>query len=79
MSPPDSPRRSRRPILLGALIGVVVLQVLTVAWLAQSQVQAARERQALEAAARAKATRCFEQAIHRGRDACRGEAVDAAR
>jgi hypothetical protein len=79
MSPPHSPKRSRRPILLGALIGIAVLQILSVAWLARSQVQAARERQALEAAARAKATRCFEQAIHRGRDACRSETLKAAR
>lgn len=79
MSNSASPKKSRRSILLGALIGIVVMQVVTVAWLARSQVQAARERQALEAAARAKAARCFERTVHRGRDACRSEAVDAAR
>jgi hypothetical protein len=49
---------------VGALIGVVILQVLTVARLVHSQAPTAR---------------CFERTVHRGKDACRGEAVDAVR
>ncbi|MDM0039034.1 general secretion pathway protein GspL [Variovorax sp. J22G21] len=60
-----------RPILLGALIGMLIAQVLVMKWLAEAQVEAGIERQAREAAARAAQARCFEAATHRTKDACR--------
>jgi len=62
---------TRRAILVGALIGILIAQMLVMKWLAESQVEAGRERQSREAAARAAQARCFESATHRNKDACR--------
>lgn len=60
-----------RSTLMGALIGVLVVQVFLVRWLAQSQVDSAQERNLAEAAARVAEARCLETASPRTRDACR--------
>lgn len=60
-----------RTTLMGALIGVLIVQVLLVRWLAQSQVDTAQERNLVEAAARTAEARCLETASAKTRDACR--------
>lgn len=60
-----------RSTLLGALIGVLIVQVFLVRWLAQSQVDTAQERNLAEAAARVAEMRCIETASAKTRDACR--------
>jgi len=63
--------RTWRATVVGVLIGILIAQVLAMKWLAESQVEAGRERQSREAAARAAQARCFESATHRTKDACR--------
>ena len=60
-----------RSTLMGTLIGVLIVQMLLVRWLAQSQVDTAEERNIAEAAARVAESRCLETASPKTRDACR--------
>ncbi|CAN5875558.1 hypothetical protein BH11PSE13_BH11PSE13_13310 [soil metagenome] len=62
---------SWRSTLMGTLIGVLIVQMLLVRWLAQSQVDTAQERNLVEAAARVAEARCLETASPKTRDACR--------
>ena len=75
---PDGRRaRTWRTTLIGALIGILIVQVMLMMWLAEAQVEAGLERQSLEAAARKAQARCFESATHRGKDACRAGLASA--
>ena len=69
--------RTWRTTLIGALIGIVIAQLMLMMWLAKTQVEAGLERQSLEAAARTAQARCFEAATHRGKDACRAGVASA--
>lgn len=59
-----------RGSLIAALVGLLLAMAGTLAWLVDHQVDVARERRLLEAAAREASARCFEQATHRAIDEC---------
>lgn len=70
-SPDSAPRKSpRRQFFIGLLIAVVVVQLISMVVLMQSQVSAAEERNATDTSARVAAARCFETSVHRGKDLC---------
>jgi hypothetical protein len=60
-----------RTALIAALIGLLVMLAMTMAWLVGYQVEAAQERHSLGAAAREADARCFELATRRETDLCR--------
>lgn len=65
----DVPRRSElRLYFIGALIVIVIAQVIAMIMLMQSQVRTAEERMALDASSRLAAARCFESSTHRNTD-----------
>lgn len=60
-----------RMALIAALLGLLVMLAVTLAWLVGYQVVAAQERRSFEAALREADARCFELATRRETDACR--------
>jgi len=70
--------RSWRSTFVGALIGLLVVLVLLMKWLVGFQVEAAAQRRAKEAGARAELARCFELASRRAIETCRtGKGAEA--
>ena len=62
---------SWRMALIAALLALLVMLAVTLAWLVGYQVEAAEERRAFEAALREADARCFELATRRETDLCR--------
>jgi len=70
-SPVSVPRKStRRLFFIGVLLAIVVVQVIAMAELMQSQVRSAEERNALEASSRLVITRCLDSSAQRRAQAC---------
>ena len=66
-----SQNQNWRMALIAALVGLLVMLAMTMAWLVGYQVEAAQERRSLEAAAREADARCFELAARGAMEACR--------
>lgn len=67
----DVPRKPRwRSPLIALLIGVVMVQLIAMVLLMQSQVRSAEQRAALDTSSRVMAAQCFESATRRPLDAC---------
>ncbi|WGT66219.1 general secretion pathway protein GspL [Variovorax paradoxus] len=69
--------RNWRATLMAALIVLLIVMAMLMKWLVQFQVDAAKERRALESLAREAEARCFALASYRATEACR--AAHAAR
>lgn len=67
-------RASRRPVLrlffIAVLLAVVVIQVIVMVGLMQTQVRSAEERAALDTSSRATVARCFETSNSRAMETC---------